>query len=1189
MSKFSILHITDAHFGQSGMSGRWPTLKAQFFADLRHVLELTGGIDLVAFTGDIANRGLAEEYDEASRFMDELGLVFLNEVDSVPPFATVPGNHDVSRPPESSIVKGVLERYWDQSHEKMLFEDVESNDLRDFSRSMFKNYADWIDGSSHALPPVSIDHRGVLPGDYVASESSGDFRVGIIGLNSTFRHVSDYASEGSLTIASQQVQQAAGGDLPSWSLKHDVAIALTHHPMSWLRDRDEAEDALFNGASTTRLHLCGHLHLEKYSAKAIGTDAGRVIHQGQSLFGLEQFGTSGGMVDRQHGYAVVTLEKSEGQISASVWPRKADRLNDGTWAIDRHTGFGLSRGENRSRRIFLFTPSMNSQKPGAANDRVEEPTVPPAAKQRSSEDHIPAFLNDLKRGFMVSVIGDRFIAGEEPQQLTFSRFRAALWASLDTGEPDDPTCTTDQLINLAAERSATKMKDVVAKTLGNPPSAMIDELEGIVRGPWTAVLYMSPVRDLESCPTVIAAHGESILIDGTAAPYRLPASDSKIILKLASSIPVEGSTRLLLDEHLARTPENNSVDWRSFARQILARSPAVFLTDSVSSLSFWQWISDRDASAGKYRMPAYLVCPKLPLQYMSLLERYDVKWIESTVSEFSKKYLQTGREEFSAGRATIARRKKRSNEKTALALSTLRGAAEPGSREYLLGRAPGWGDVTDGFAARLSAQSRIMSVLDAAGAPSMVLVTGTAGSGRTTALMQCALDLQAQHKSVAWIDSTVSRSKVSEIVDQILEEGYEYVFVDDVDVFGAEAGRLLEGLRGGSASGRVVIAGVRSVRSFLLEGISFSKTLELGNLTSADLDALVAVLRQHRATANKRLSDSDVRTLLLDSGGQLIVGMIQATSGVPFAQKIASECSQLSPAALMMYGCAALVTAENEAISAAQLQDAVGGNENESWRTLKRLEENRLLQQQPHTNLFEVRHRVVAEEVRNYLARVSALAPVAAGTLRAYAAAAAETRDRSNPARRTLIRLLNHSYLIRTLGLSADKIRSIYDGVEDILEQDFHYWLQRGSFEVEKGDETYAMHDLTSANTTAGGENDYKVLTEFAVLRLKIAKNNRGPEALALALSAIEDLHKVIRMRGLSSPHTISILASAGVPWLETALIGRSEKKERATETLRLLNLAKPLMASNGEIARRLPHAIETLETLLNEDERKTD
>lgn len=543
------------------------------------------------------------------------------------------------------------------------------------------------------------------------------------------------------------------------------------------------------------------------------------------------------------------------------------------------------------------------------------------------------------------------------------------------------------------------------------------------------------------------------------------------------------------------------------------------------------------------------------------------------------------RSEYGEGKSRIARRSDPKRQNLPISVTALLNADEVGSREYLLGKSPNWGDITGGFAVRLSEQERILGYLKhEAPLGSIVLVTATAGAGKSTALMQCALDLQANRRNVAWIGPGINRP-IKDLVDQVIDEGYDFVFVDDVDVFGAEASRFLGQLRGGSTSKRVVVASVRTVRKHLVDTVHFARRIAMGDLDGKDFESLIESIRRNSAVANMQLSDSDLHVLLKDhSRGQLIVGMIQATSGVPFSEKIASECAQLPLNALLIYGAVALVTLEREGMSIEQMQDAVDIDANESWESIMTLQSSGLLFQPSHTGLYEARHGVVAQEVRSYLRDQGYLAVVVKGTLRAFAAAAARTQDNSDARRRTLIRLLNHSYLI-SLDLPASAIRDIYNSVEDILKEDFHYWLQRGAFEVEMGEDVFAMHDLTSARTTAGGERHHNVLTEYAYLRLNLGKKNKGPEATKLCLEAIEDLHTVIRTRGSASPHTYTVLARQGVVWLKGAAIGRSEKEKWALETRRLLRLGLPLSSTNGEIAEFVPAAIEVLDALLKDSD----
>lgn len=93
LHRLRLLHITDLHMRGPRETEHWRRRRVLGKAWLDN-LDAIGQIDLVCFTGDLADRGKADEYAAAGEFLDEtlgrLGLprerLFL-----------VPGNHDVDR------------------------------------------------------------------------------------------------------------------------------------------------------------------------------------------------------------------------------------------------------------------------------------------------------------------------------------------------------------------------------------------------------------------------------------------------------------------------------------------------------------------------------------------------------------------------------------------------------------------------------------------------------------------------------------------------------------------------------------------------------------------------------------------------------------------------------------------------------------------------------------------------------------------------------------------------------------------------------------------------------------------------------------------------------------------------------------------------------------------------------------
>lgn len=1174
MHKFNILHITDAHFGQSGMDGKWPTVQAALFDDIEYLLRQTGALDLIVFTGDIANRADANEYAEATRFLEALGEFILEMgSDRFPRFAAVPGNHDVQRGSLGRLVKPALWENWDNYAENLFFGDPD-DEVRIQSIASFKNYKDWTDAKNSPFSFANIESVGVLPGDYAANVEIDGVKLGILGLNSAFRHFSDAAAPDTLTVAPLQVQAAAGGDLQAWSSTLDFGLVLSHHPFTWLKNRPDATDAVFGGHHRIKLHLCGHLHEEHYTANALGSAGAHLVHQGPSLFGLENYGAkSDGQ--REHGYAVVTVETGSNP-GIVVWPRRAERTRAGSWSVGADSKFGLPKGKEFSNKVPLPVATQRKATPATP---VITRALPEAARDQSAVAMtLTKFKEDVRRGTMSVLLGDRLRTGALGSELNFGSFRSELWKMVNGPEPDDTSYPTDQLMELISRTQSGALKDLVSDRLGNPTGDSIRLASLIAAGPWADLVYLSPLRDLDQVQTADDGEAGGLgVIDGTSAVYQLPARRDRLVpIRLASAAPANGTNRLRLPFEGGLSTSGNAGDWFRHATVALTRSPVLFLTDSVTSLGFWRWIADRSSSSPKYRLPGYLVCPTLPAHLAAALDAHGVDWIPSSVADFVSTHCAPSRAEIAEGKKRRARELVPGEGRTGMDVAQLLSTRLSGSKEYLLGRSPQWGDIADDFAAELGMLETVLSTVRSPEHP-LVLLTGTAGSGKTTILMQVAAKLSSESARVAWIDP-LGAIRIPDLLDAVDQGAYEYVFVDDADTYGSRASSFLKELQGQPGSRRIVVAGTRSVQAEILEPIGPRVQMDVRDLGESDFDLLVEVLRKNRALANKRSSDADVRSLLKnDARGQLLVGMIQATSGMPFAEKIASECAQLSSESLAIYGGAALVSAEQESISQDQLLELGRASAQQNWVNLQRLVEMKMLI--PAAGLpgsWTVRHRVVAREAVNFLTQKGLISDVFGRTLKLFASAAVNIRDRSDPSRRTFIRLLNHNYIIG-LRLKVTEIRAIYDSVEEILQDDFHYWLQRGAFEVEKGDPSYAVHYLKSALTTEGGERDFKVLTEYAIIRLRAAGTDTGPDSTQLGLSAVNDLLLVLREHGINTPHSMTVLAKEGVAWLVAAHIPRSEKLRLIDESEKLLKVGLRLADSNREVGRTVPSGLKVL------------
>ena len=103
-----------------------------------------------------------------------------------------------------------------------------------------------------------------------------------------------------------------------------------------------------------------------------------------------------------------------------------------------------------------------------------------------------------------------------------------------------------------------------------------------------------------------------------------------------------------------------------------------------------------------------------------------------------------------------------------------------------------------------------------------------------------------------------------------------------------------------------------------------------------------------------------------------------------------------------------------------------------------------------------MRHSVIAERVVRYYQSKGIIAQVCTALITGLASNARMGELRTSRSGRLLIRMLNHDYLIRLVYQGKDymedvaAVRAIYDAVEPLLRSDYHYWLQRGSFETKE-------------------------------------------------------------------------------------------------------------------------------------------
>jgi predicted MPP superfamily phosphohydrolase len=259
--KLRLLHLSDLHERGSREGESWRRRRVLGDAWLRNLdeLKVTGPFDLVCFTGDTADWGLADEYAAVTGFFQET----LQRL-GVPPerFFLVPGNHDVCRKVATDdwqALRANLHRVNDQDLSRWLaggttpwgFQDAQ----RDAVLTRQTAYRDWLRNDlkrPELLPdPALHPHLGYrqtmrLPGF--------PFDVHVIGLDSAWLAGDDHDAS-KLRLTEDQAMRLAT-DMRGEPLD-GFRLALIHHPLTELADGTYCQRLL---ADRVDLLLRGHLH-----------------------------------------------------------------------------------------------------------------------------------------------------------------------------------------------------------------------------------------------------------------------------------------------------------------------------------------------------------------------------------------------------------------------------------------------------------------------------------------------------------------------------------------------------------------------------------------------------------------------------------------------------------------------------------------------------------------------------------------------------------------------------------------------------------------------------------------------------------------------------------------------------------------------------------------------------------------
>ena len=767
-----------------------------------------------------------------------------------------------------------------------------------------------------------------------------------------------------------------------------------------------------------------------------------------------------------------------------------------------------------------------------------------------STNSIARLRSQMARAEIILFTGAGFSVGasnRHGQQLpTTTQLKEELWKLCYPDKTHDPTSTLGELFDVAKKRRRAQLITFLESRLSVHPDSLSEYHRLYWSMPWLRTytlniddLALAAARrfQLNRAPTPISATSE----DSSYVPRSRQGDPHLEVVHLNGALPDSPECLTFSETQYAERIANRE-PWYARCVADLVSRPVIFVGTDLREVPLWQHIQFRKLSMTPRhdrRAGSVLVTPTLSPSRYELLQELRVEWFEGTAQRFAEEVLTQLEDASRKGFVFLGDYSRSLGRRTLQLVSDL--AAENPSLEtgYLSGEEPHWSDILTGRAVERAYDTALykaaVEIFASTRRATALLVSGTAGTGKSTALMRLALALAGDGLPVFWIDrdTHVSPHAIRERIRR--EKSRVALVIDDADLFGWQAVGLLHDL----VPTQDKLLCIVSARSTKVSGIANAVAQEnvitldekvVPGLTDEDIKKLIFVLDKfHRLGVLKGKSDVERRRVFSHQAGrQLLVAMINATSEEKFEQRAKTELTDLSGIERYVYAVACVASALGHYVTKDEVLLAGGSGGSEAAEALDALAARHVLVSRPPTYQYRARHRVVAELVQERLQELGELREVVGGLAFAAGSKVNPAMRKDERPWRLLTRLMNHEFLGRVLGVM--NAREVYGDIENLVAFDYHYWLQRGSLEVQEGDLTVATQYLDQAHSLS--PNDYLVQTAYGNLQMRKASEHpdrhRARDYLEDGMAILEG---VIAERGRTTPYPFHVLGSQCLQW----------------------------------------------------------
>lgn len=263
-----ILQISDIHWTKrKHWNDDFAGMKKRFLTDIKEYIEAGNEIDYLFICGDIAFKGINEEYETALEYIDTICKIIGRQREDV---FVVPGNHDLNRKATGFQTKEMIDAAlsFGPNNDNFLDEVVlKSESLR---KDLFAAFTDYNNFANKFFCQEGVMNKCITgnPKDPITEKDElfyhaklqkkvGDFDVVVRGVNTALNcdawDWNEEKNEGHLQMIPRRAYVMEKEE------KQELRIIMAHHPLPFLTSKDSVKDYLDNHY---HIQLFGHVHIQ---------------------------------------------------------------------------------------------------------------------------------------------------------------------------------------------------------------------------------------------------------------------------------------------------------------------------------------------------------------------------------------------------------------------------------------------------------------------------------------------------------------------------------------------------------------------------------------------------------------------------------------------------------------------------------------------------------------------------------------------------------------------------------------------------------------------------------------------------------------------------------------------------------------------------------------------------------------